>query len=114
MAEIWLIRGETDAPGWDVLREESKEERVDIIHLDPRVWALLRADAAPDGYEGLQSTEPPDGLYLDPQGRPLYLAGREVVSSPEEVIETLGEQARRLLEEIGDPVAVLERLGKVF
>ncbi len=114
MAKIWLIRGEPDAAGWETLREDSKEERVDIIHLDPHVWALLRADAAPEGYEELQSTDPPDGLYLDPQGRPLYLAGGEVVGSPEEVIELLGEQARRLLEEIGDPVIVLERLGKVF
>ena len=114
MAKIWLIRGEPDAAGWEVLREDSKEERVDIIHLDPRVWALLRAEAAPDGYEGLESIEPPDGLYLDPQGRPLYLVGGEVVDSPEEVIATLGERAQRLLDEVGDPVVVLERMGKVF
>ena len=114
IATIWFIRGEPDAAGWDALRQDSKDEKVDIIHLDPRVWALLRADAAPQGYEGLESSPPPDGLYLDPQGRPLYLVGGEVVRSPEEVIATLGERARELLEEIGDPVAVLDRMGKVF
>ena len=114
MARIWLLRGEPDASGWDALRRDSQEERVDIIHLDPQVWALLRADVAPEGYEGLEVSEPPDGLYLDPQGRPLYLAVGEVVGSPEEVIAALGDRARRLVDETHDPVTALERLGRVF
>jgi hypothetical protein len=114
MAKIWLLQGAPDAAGWEELRRDSQDEKVDIIHLDPHVWALMRSDEAPGGYEGLEASEPADGLYLDPQGRPLYLAAGRVVEGPEPVIAALGIQAQRLLNEIGDPDIVLERLGRAF
>jgi len=87
---------------------------VDIVHLDARVWALVRADEAPTIYEGLEGTVPPDGLYIDPNGSPLYLVAGGIVSSPEEVIDALGEQAQALLEKVGDGNSVLERIGLVY
>jgi len=96
------------------MREHSKAEKVDIFHLDPRVWALMRADEPPSEYEGLSAVEPPDGMYLDPNGSPLYLVGGEVVAGPVEVIEALGDEAKELLEELGDAIAVLERLRKAY
>ena len=114
MAKLWLLRGGFDAPGWNDLRTDSKEERVDIVHLDPKVWALVRADEAPTIYEGLEGTDPPDGLYIDPNGSPLYLAAGEIVPGPEDVIDALGDQAQALLEKVGDGNSVLERLGLVY
>ena len=114
MSRLWLVKGPHDAPGWDRLRDDSKAETVDIVHLDPRVWALMRSGEPPSGYEGLTAVDPPDGMYLDPNGSPLYLVGGEFVSGPDEVIEALGDEARNLLGTLGDPIMVLERLGKAF
>jgi len=114
MTKLWLLRGAHDAPGWNELRQDSKDERVDIVHLDPGVWALMRAGQAPSKYEGLEAEDPSDGLYLDPNGSPLYLVAGETVPGPEFVIEALGQQARDLLEEIGDADAVLDRFGRAF
>jgi hypothetical protein len=115
MSRLWLLRGDHDAPGWKVLRSDYEEEKVDIIHLDAHVWAMVQADDAPGGYEGLTATEPPDGLYIDPNGSPLYLANGEIVPSAREVVATLGEDAVKLLEQLGgDADRVLERLGRAF
>ena len=78
MAKLWLLRGAHDAPGWNTLRQDLKDEKVDIQHLDPKVWALVLADDAPTGYEGLEAVEPADGMYLDPNGSPTII--------PDEVI----------------------------
>jgi hypothetical protein len=114
MARLWLLKGPTEAPGWQALRTAHEEERVDIVHLDPQVWALIRADEAPTGYDGLTAVEPMDGLYLDPNGSPLYLAGGEIVTTAREVVGALGDEARELLEKIRDADTVLERLGRAF
>jgi hypothetical protein len=114
MARLWLLKGDPDAPGWQALRSDQQEEKVDIIHLDPHVWAILRSDQQPGGYDGLDAGEPPDGIYLDPNGSPLYLANGEVVAGARDVISALGADAEQLLERIGDPEAVLERLGRAF
>jgi len=114
MARLWLLRGPTDAPGWQALRTAHEQERVDIIHLDPHVWALIRADEAPAEYDGLTAVEPQDGLYLDPNGSPLYLAGGEIVPNAREVVTALGDDARELLDRIGDADTVLERMGRAF
>jgi len=114
MTKLWLLRGAHDAPGWKELRQDSKDERIDIVHLDPGVWALMQADRAPSKYDGLEAEEPSDGLYLDPNGSPLYLVAGEIVAGPEVVIEALGPQARDLLEKIGDADVVLERFGRAF
>jgi hypothetical protein len=114
MSRLWLVKGPHDAPGWDALRDDSKAETVDILHLDPRVWALMRSGEPPSGYEGLRAVDPPDGMYLDPNGSPLYLAGGDIVSGPDEVIEAIGHEAKSLLSTLGDPITVLERLGRTF
>lgn len=114
MARLWILRGEPDAPGWQTLRSDHEGEKVDIIHLDPHVWAILRSDQEPQGYQGLTALEPTDGMYLDPNGSPLYLANGEIVGCARDVIAALGADAERLLQQIGDPETVLERLGRAF
>jgi len=114
MATLWLLKGEPDAPGWQALRKDQQDEKVDIIHLDPHVWAILRSDRQPQDYDGLDAVEPPDGIYLDPNGSPLYLADGQVVAGARDVISALGAEAEQLLEKIGDPETVLERLGRAF
>lgn len=114
MPKLWLLRGAHDAPGWNILRQDLKEEKIDIQHLDPKVWALVRADDEPTGYEGLEAVEPADGMYLDPNGSPSYLVRGEFATSAKEVIEALGDDARELLDRIGNAETVLERLGRVF
>jgi hypothetical protein len=114
MSRLWLLHGALDAPGWQVLQADQRAEKVDIVHLDPPVWALVRAVQPPAGYEGLEATEPRDGLYLDPNGSPMYLVGGQSVAGPLNVIRALGDEARSLLEAVGDPDIVLDRLGRVF
>lgn len=114
MSRLWLMKGDHDAPGWQTLRSDFEDEKVDIVHLDPKVWAMVRADEPPSGYEGLTASEPLDGLYLDPNGSPLYLANGEVVKKAVEVVRAIGGSASEMLTEIGDPTTVLERIGRVF
>ena len=114
MAKLWILRGAHEAPGWNQLRKEYEDEKVDIIHLDAKVWAVIQAEEAPTGYEGLGAEEPADGMYIDPNGSPLFLVGGAVVTSAEAVVEALGEEARSLLADVGDGTVVLDRLGKVF
>lgn len=114
MPKLWILSGDHEAPGWKTLRSDHEEEKVDIIHLDAKVWAIIRADEAPTKYEGMQATEPADGLYLDPNGSPLYLVGGEVVKTPEEVVAALGDKAAEMMEEIGDAITVIERMYRAF
>jgi hypothetical protein len=114
MSRLWLLTGELDAPGWKTLRTALEEDQVDIIHLDPKVWAMVRSEDPPTGYEGLVPAEPRDGLYLDPNGSPLYIANGEVASSPEEVLRALGDAGIEMLDKTGDGHTALERLGRVF
>jgi hypothetical protein len=87
MAKLWIVRGAHEAPGWNQLRKEYEDKNVDIIHLDAKVWAIIDAEEPPTGYEGLNAQEPADGMYIDPNGSPLYLAAGEVLTSAEAVIE---------------------------
>lgn len=114
MSRLWLLRGDHEAPGWQSLRTDQQEDRVEMVHIDPRVWAILRADEPPANYEGVEAVEPPDGLYLDPNGTPLYLVGAAPVETAEEVIKALGDQASAMLETTGDAHTVLQRLGRVY
>ena len=111
---LWLLKGDHEAPGWSVLRKEYEDEKVDIVHLDAKVWAVIDADEPPAGYEGLVAVEPADGLYLDPNGSPLYLVNGAVVRTAEEVITALGDDAKELLDKIGDAHTTLQRLGRAF
>lgn len=114
MSRLWLLKGALDAPGWKTLRADHEEEKVAIVHLDPPVWALIEADDPPDGYDGLVAAAPGDGLYIDPNGSPLYVVDSHTVRGAMDVIRALGPDAQSLLERIKDPVTVLERLGRVF
>ena len=114
MAKIWILRGAHEAPGWNQLRKAYEDEKVDIIHLDAKVWAIIDAEDEPTGYEGLSAGEPADGMYIDPNGSPLYLADGEILTSAEAVIKALGREAQEVLEKTGDAETALERLGKVY
>jgi len=111
---LWLLKGRQGEPGWRDLERDSKEEKIDVVIFDPLAWALIESDEAPSGYEGLVVSEPPDGLYINPTGVPFYMVGRTRVDGAHEVIEALGDKARELLEKIGDPDTVLERLGRAY
>lgn len=114
MSRLWLLSGPHDAPGWKSLRADHEAENVSIVHLDPPVWALLEADEVPSGYEGLAASDPRDGLYLDPNGSPLYVVGCHTVRRAADVVQALGDEARSLMERLKDADAVLDRLGRVY
>ena len=114
MAKIWILRGAHEAPGWQTLRKEYEDKKIDIIHLDAKVWAIIDAEEEPTGFEGLTATEPADGMYIDPNGSPLYLAGGTVLPSADAVVEALGESAREIFEKTGDAQTTLERLGRIY
>ena len=114
MSSYWFMTGDFGAPGWDALRKDYDDKKVEIVHLDPKVWAMIEADDSPTGYEGLTASEPADGLYLDPQGNALYMVGGAVVRTAEEVVAALGGEAAAMLDKIGDAHTVLQRLGRAF
>lgn len=113
MDPLWLLEGPYEAPGWGPLEKDARADKVDLLLFDRKAWALMRAAEAPTAYAGLVPTTPPDGLYLDDQGRGVYVVAGRAVSGPREVLATLGPQAEELLKKLGDPDAVLERLGRV-
>jgi hypothetical protein len=114
MDPLWLLKGKPGARGWRQVQTDNAAETVDVLHFDPDRWVLLYAPRRPEGYEGLTASEPPDGLYLDQFGRPCYVAGRREVPNARAVIKALGQQAEQMLDKIGDPDLVLERLGRAF
>ncbi len=114
MDALWLLKGPHQAPGWGPLEGDARGQAIDLLLFDRAAWALVRAPEAPTKYQGLVPTPPPDGLYLDDQGRGVYVVGGQTVPGPREVLATLGPQAQELLRKIGDPDTVLERLGRVY
>jgi hypothetical protein len=114
MDPIWLLKGPYEAPGWGPLEADSRANKVDLLLFDRGGWALVRAKEAPTKYEGLPAARPADGLYLDDQGRGIYVVGGAEVRSAREVLATRGAQAEELLKKFGDPDVVLERLGLVY
>jgi hypothetical protein len=114
MDPLWLLQGSPAAPGWGPLEADSRASKFDLLLFDRSSWALVRAPAAPTAYEGLAPKTPPDGLYLNDQGRTVYVVGGKEVAGAREVLATLGPQAQELLAKIGDPDVVLERLGRVY
>ncbi len=111
---LWLMEAGPEAAGWHDLERDAKAETIDVIHFDRHAWALVEADEAPSGYEGFEVKKPTDGLYVDPHGRPLYLVGGRQVPRAEDVVEALGDRAKKLLEDLKDADRVLERLGRAF
>ena len=114
MTKLWILRGPHEAPGWDQLRKAYEDEKIESVHLDAKVWAIVDAEDEPSGYEGLSAQEPADGMYIDPNGPPLFLVGGEVLTTAEAVVEALGPEAREMLEKTGDATTALERLRKVY
>lgn len=113
MHPLWLLQGPYEAPGWKPLESDSRANKIDLLLFDRAAWALVRAPAAPTQYEGLAPVTPADGLYLDAQGRGIYVVAGKQVRSAADVIAALGAPARELLLTVGDPDTVLERLGRV-
>ncbi len=114
MKSLWLLRGNLDAPGWKDLEKDAKADEVDLLIFDRAAWALIAAEEAPTKYEGLVPVEPRTGLYVSEQGQPIYVVDGKEVRGPLDVIKALGTEAEQLLEKIGDPDTVLDRLGKAF
>ncbi len=114
MARLWMLRGKYDAPGWGPLERDARSDAIDVVCFDRGGWALVRAEEGPSAYEGLAPEPAPSGIYLDEYGHALYVAGGQAVNSAEEVVASLGSTAIALLEHIGDPDTVLERLGKAY
>jgi hypothetical protein len=114
MEPIWLLKAPHEAPGWTALEKDARNKTVNVLLFDRDRWALVRAPAAPTEYEGFVATPAPSGMYLDQQGRSVYVAAGIKVHDPREVIAALGAQATELLNTIGDPNTVLERLGRVY
>jgi hypothetical protein len=113
MDPIWLLEGSPEAAGWGPLEADARGEKIDVLLFDRAAWALVRAQQPPAAYEGLTPRTPPDGLYLDDQGRGVYVAGGVTVPDARPVIAALGPQAQDLLQKLGDPDTVLDRLGRV-
>lgn len=114
MDPVWLLKGPYEAPGWKALEADSRAQRIDLLLFDRAAWALARAAQAPGQYEGLAPSVPADGLYLDDQGRGVYVVNGALVPGPREVLATLGPQGEEMLRKVGDPDAALERLGRVY
>lgn len=113
MDALWLLEGPYEAPGWKPLEADSRASKVELLLFDRAAWALVQAPEAPRQYAGLEPVAPPDGLYLDDQGRGIYAVGGKQVRSAREVVAALGAPAEELLQKLGDADVVLERLGRV-
>jgi hypothetical protein len=113
MDSLWLLKADPTAPGWAELEKGAKDKTLDWVLFDRDAWVLLRA-AEPPAYDGFVAVEPPDGIYVDQQGNSVCVVGRKLVRRPEDVIDALGDRAKELLAKLGDPVAVLERLGRAY
>lgn len=114
MDPLWLLKGDYDAPGWKPLEKDAKSGTLDWRVFDRDAWALIRAAEPPTQYEGLVPGEPPDGIYVDQNGNSVCVVGGEEVAGPVKVIEALGDEAKAMLEKVGDPVLALERLGRAY
>lgn len=114
MDRLWLLEGSYEASGWKALEADARANAVDLLLFDRASWALMRAPEVPDGYAGLVPCAPADGLYLDDQGRGVYVVGASEAPGPEQVLAALGPRAQALGRGLGDPDVALERLGRVF
>jgi hypothetical protein len=114
MAKLWLLKGGYEAPGWKDLERDAKDGTTDVTHFDRLAWALVYADEAPTRYEGLEPTEPSSGMYVDPNGVPVYIVDGKEVADGRQVIAALGEEAEKVLEQTKDPDMALDRLGRAF
>jgi hypothetical protein len=112
---LWLLRGDRSVPGWGPLEADARSEKIAVVIFDRDAgWALIRSGERVDGYEGMIPEPPRDGLYVSEHGYPIYVVAQQEVSNANKVIATIGEPAETLMEEIGDPDTVLQRLGYAY
>ena len=115
MSTLWLLRGAHDQPGWQELEQDSRADAIDLVAFDRGAgWALVRADDPPDKYEGMVPEEPRDGLYVSEQAMPIYVVDKHEVATAEQLIDALGDDAKQMLADTGDPIRALERLGRAY
>jgi len=117
MAKPWILRGAHAAPGAPTNMASRNERKTDRFTGPPQKTLPRRSSTtmpSPTDYEDLHAEEAADGMYIDPNGTPLFLVGGTIVASAEAVVETLGQEAQDLLADVGEGIVVLERLGKVF
>ncbi len=114
MDTMWLLKGTHDANGWAALEADARAEKIEVLLFDRDAWALVKAAEGPTQYEGLVPMAPPDGLYLDNQGRNIYLVSGERVQGAKEVLAALGPAAKEMLEKLGDADTALDRMGRVY
>jgi hypothetical protein len=114
MERLWLLKGTPDAKGWQALQNDSVLKKTYVISFDRDKWALVKATDPPEGYDGLPPGDPPDGLYLDNDGRPIYVVDLQEVHSARAVIKALGDEAQQLFDKLGDADLVLDRLGRAY
>lgn len=114
MDTMWLLKGTHEAPGWHGLEADARSEKMNVLLFDRDAWALVKAPEPPTQYEGLVPISPPDGLYLDNQGRSIYLVAGQTVKGAKEVLAALGPRAKEMLEKTGDADTALERIGRVY
>lgn len=112
---LWLLRGDRTEPGWGPLEADARSGEMAVVIFDRGAgWALVRSTNPVEQYEGMVSEAPKDGLYVSEQGYPIYIVNRQEVRGPREVIAAIGDKAEKMLEEMDDPDAVLQRLGYAY
>jgi hypothetical protein len=112
---LWVLKGDHTVEGWKALEADARADKIPVLIFDRTDgWALVRSETAPEGYEGMSASEPKDGLWVSEHGYPIYVVDCKEVRGPREVIRAIGGKAEALLEELGDPDAVLQRLGHAY
>jgi len=115
MSSLWLLKGAHDVAGWQELEKDSRADAIDLAAFDRGAgWALVAADDPPDKYEGLVPEKPRDGLYVSEQAIPVYVFDCNELKTAEELIDALGDDAKKMLAKTGDPIRALERLGRAY
>jgi hypothetical protein len=88
MDVLWLLKGPHEARGGN--RSPTHARTINVLLFDRSAWALVQA---PEADEVRARPQSPDGLCLDPQGRPIYVAGGPAGASARDVLAGFGQQA---------------------
>jgi predicted flap endonuclease-1-like 5' DNA nuclease len=62
----------------------------------------------------MEAVSPKDGLYVSETGYPIYVVACREVRDALTVIKAVGAKAEKMLEALGDPDTVLQRLGLAY
>ncbi len=113
--KFWLLKGARDEAGWAPLESDARSEKIDVVIFDRgEGWALVFAENAPVGYEGMKAVVPKDGLYVSENGYPVYIVDCQEVPNGKSIIKAIGPNAEKMLDDLGDPESVLQKLGYVY